>query len=246
MRLTIWDPQKGEIPANLALTNNFAATTNPTVNDDSSLKYSVGSIWINVTLDLSFQCVDATDGAAVWNQTSSTGEQNAQFAAPAGANASLTGGAAAATNGNGSSGILAGGAGDGTGRQGAAIARGYVLLVKRPALAAVTVSAVLTVAQLLSGVSANQGAAGAASYQLPLAADLDTALPEAVTGDTFEFYVANVSTVAAEDATITTNTGWTLAGSMVVASNDAATSISSATFLARKTGTGTWTLSRIS
>jgi len=48
--------------------NNFAATTDPTVNDDSSGGYAVGSFWVNVTLDTSFICADATAGAAVWHQ----------------------------------------------------------------------------------------------------------------------------------------------------------------------------------
>jgi hypothetical protein len=47
--------------------NNFAATTDPTVNDDSGYGYSVGSRWINVaTSGKPFLCTDATLGAAVW------------------------------------------------------------------------------------------------------------------------------------------------------------------------------------
>lgn len=244
--LTIWDPTVGERPANLALTNNFAATTNPTSSNDSSQGYSPGSVWINVTDSLSFVCVVSSVGAAVWLQTSSAGEQNAQFVAPDDGDASLSGGESTVTNTNGGSAALIGGAGNGTGLQGPAIVRGSVVLTKQPAAAALTTSATLTVAQLIGGaLSANQGGGAAASYQLPLAADLDAALPEAVAGDTFDVFLVNVSTVAAEDATITTNTGWTLAGSMVVASNAAATDISAGTFRARKTGAGAWTFTRI-
>ena len=46
--------------------NNFAATANATVNDDSSAGYGVGSTWINVALDTAYVCLDATVGAAVW------------------------------------------------------------------------------------------------------------------------------------------------------------------------------------
>ena len=38
----------------------------PTVNDDTSLGYEVGDIWIDETGDKTYQAVDITDGAAVW------------------------------------------------------------------------------------------------------------------------------------------------------------------------------------
>jgi hypothetical protein len=46
--------------------DNLAATTNPGVTNDVDEGYSVGSLWVNVTLDLAYICLDATDGAAVW------------------------------------------------------------------------------------------------------------------------------------------------------------------------------------
>jgi hypothetical protein len=49
--------------------DNLTATTDPTVNEDSGDGYGVGSSWANVTLDKFFICVDATVGAAVWNDT---------------------------------------------------------------------------------------------------------------------------------------------------------------------------------
>lgn len=49
--------------------DNLIATTDPTVNDDSGDGYGVGSSWANVTLDKFFVCVDASVGAAVWNDT---------------------------------------------------------------------------------------------------------------------------------------------------------------------------------
>ena len=48
--------------------HNFSATTDPTVNDDSSAGYNVGSIWINTSTKSVFQCTDATTGAAIWTQ----------------------------------------------------------------------------------------------------------------------------------------------------------------------------------
>ena len=54
-----------------SLLDKLDATVEPTVNDDSSAGYSVGSIWIDVTADNSYICVDSTVGAAVWNKTNS-------------------------------------------------------------------------------------------------------------------------------------------------------------------------------
>jgi hypothetical protein len=49
--------------------NNYTATRNP-INgvggDDASDGYSIGSIWINVTLDRIYMLEDATVGAASW------------------------------------------------------------------------------------------------------------------------------------------------------------------------------------
>ena len=46
--------------------NNYAATAAPTVDDDSTAGYAVGSEWIDVTNDASYRCLDATEGAAIW------------------------------------------------------------------------------------------------------------------------------------------------------------------------------------
>jgi len=47
--------------------NKYDATTAPGVGDDSGDGYAVGSIWVDVTGDAAYICVDATGGAAVWN-----------------------------------------------------------------------------------------------------------------------------------------------------------------------------------
>jgi hypothetical protein len=122
-----------------------------------------------------------------------------------------------------------------------------VSLEVQGAPAAKTVSATLTAAELLTKlITVNQGAAGASALQLPLATALDTALPDSVADSGFKFSLINISTVGAEDASITTNTGWTLVGNMDVASNAAAADKSVGRFFARKTATGAWTLYRIS
>lgn len=126
------------------------------------------------------------------------------------------------------------------------IVRGLPVL-KQGAPTALTVSALLTAAQLLNLLlTGNQGGAANANYQLPTAANLEAALPMGLTtNDSFDFALINISAVAAETNTITTNTGWTLVGNMVVSSNNAATLQSQGVFRARKTAAGAWTLYRI-
>lgn len=119
--------------------------------------------------------------------------------------------------------------------------------------AAKTVTTTLTAAELLTGIiTGNQGGGAAASYTLPLAADLEKALQAllgalpAAGNQSFDFSVINISTVVAEDITVVTNTGWTLVGNMVVQEGAAATgSLSTALFRARRTAANTFTLYRI-
>lgn len=54
-------------PAGLIL-DNIVATSAPTVNEDSGDGYSAGSLWVNLTTDLAYLCVDASVGAAIWKQ----------------------------------------------------------------------------------------------------------------------------------------------------------------------------------
>lgn len=111
---------------------------------------------------------------------------------------------------------------------------------------ALTTSATLTAAQLAVGLlTANQGGGATATYTLPTGALMDAAFANFRNDSSFEFSLVNISTVAAEDVTIAAGTGWTLVGNATVNSNDAATSISSGRFRARKTGVATWTLYRI-
>lgn len=64
-----WGVYAGEQAA-LLPKNNYAATANPTVNDDSGDGYAVGSTWFDTTSGDRFQCTNATVGAAVWVEVS--------------------------------------------------------------------------------------------------------------------------------------------------------------------------------
>jgi len=68
-----WDRYNSSVQVRNPFTKSeFAKTVDPTVTDDSDDGYEVGSVWINVTLDKAFICVDATVGASVWAETTPT------------------------------------------------------------------------------------------------------------------------------------------------------------------------------
>jgi hypothetical protein len=52
-----------------SLKNNLNATTDPGPDDDIRFGYSVGSKWINDTLDREFVCLGTTENNAVWKET---------------------------------------------------------------------------------------------------------------------------------------------------------------------------------
>lgn len=52
--------------------NNYSATTNPATTNDASQGYTAGSVWINLTLDEAYRCVDPTTNLAVWVNTTLT------------------------------------------------------------------------------------------------------------------------------------------------------------------------------
>jgi len=97
-----------------------------------------------------------------------------------------------------------------------------------------TAAATLTAAELVNDVITYNGAT--ANLTLPLATDVDTSVSSAKVNSSFQFAIVNTGS---NTATVVTNTGWTLVGSMAVA-----TAVSGQ-FLAVKTGTGTWSLYRI-
>lgn len=65
--------------AELGLTNvldikhKIDATQAPTVNNDVDEGYTAGSNWTDVTNDKAYTCLDNTDGAAVWTETTGAG-----------------------------------------------------------------------------------------------------------------------------------------------------------------------------
>ena len=46
---------------------NYAATGNPTINDDAKKGYSVGSDWLNTATNKWYKCRSAVIGAAAWD-----------------------------------------------------------------------------------------------------------------------------------------------------------------------------------
>ena len=53
--------------------NKLDGTSAPTINDDSSAGYSASSIWVDLTANKAYICVDATVGAAIWNEAGGAG-----------------------------------------------------------------------------------------------------------------------------------------------------------------------------
>lgn len=73
MRSTLWSTSIGDIPFNLALTNNYAGAGAPVVGNDSTQGYQAGSTWVfgaNVYI-----CTSAAVRAAVWKPLESSGGQ---------------------------------------------------------------------------------------------------------------------------------------------------------------------------
>jgi len=52
--------------------NNYLASNPPTSSADSSSGYSIGSIWIDVTSNKVYTCVDASPAAAIWSSGGAT------------------------------------------------------------------------------------------------------------------------------------------------------------------------------
>jgi hypothetical protein len=171
--VNLLDTRVGDRVLTIAAKNNLAAATDPLVTDDSSKGYEVGSTWVNVTGQRTWEAVSVAVGAAVWVPSSGGG-------AP---------------------------------------------LPIQPTPAAKTVSATLTGAEVLNGIiTGNQGAGAGAALTMPLATAMETAVAAAygaqsatVFGQSGKFSVINISAVAAEVITMTTNTGWTLVGDMTIA-----------------------------
>lgn len=185
-------------------------------------------------------------GAATGGALTVSGGVSGSGATGAGGAMNVVGGDCHSTNGNGGDVVITGGALSGSGFAGNTMNRSPIWGKKQSAPTAKTTSATLTAAEVKAGIiTINQGGAGASAQQLPTVADLETALPGFTTDDSFDISVINISVVDAEDATITTNTGWTLVGSMDFLAYNAAGTQSSGILRLRKTGAGAWTAYRI-
>lgn len=63
--------------------SKFDAIVAPTVNNDNTEGYIVGSRWVNVALDIEYACLDASTGAAFWTITTTKFQRIGWRMAPA-------------------------------------------------------------------------------------------------------------------------------------------------------------------
>jgi len=110
-----------------------------------------------------------------------------------------------------------------------------------------TAGATLTAANILGGtvevyLALTGTLAGAANAQLPTVASMVTAAPDLSNGDSYSLRIINES-AGAYTWTVTTNTGWTLTGTMTIAQNTwrdfVVTMTSATTATLQAVGTGT-------
>jgi hypothetical protein len=120
----------------------------------------------------------------------------------------------------------------------------------QPAATVLTASAMLTIAQLLTGQLEDTHATGAtATYTLPTATLMDAALPSMGVNDFFLWSFINLSAAAADTCTIAAGTNHTIVGSAVIQSQHATTGAlygASAVFRTRKSAVNTYITTRIS
>lgn len=107
------------------------------------------------------------------------------------------------------------------------------LMTTQTAPAAYTAAATLVPSDLVNGII-TLNAGSDQNLQLPLAADVDEAIPSAKVNSAVQF---SVIALGAGGATLTTNTGWSLVGVAKVTAQNR--------YAARKTGDGTWSLYQI-
>lgn len=117
-----------------------------------------------------------------------------------------------------------------------------VVLGTQSAPATATATATLTIAQLVTGIVLGSPGSSAATYTLPTVALTEATLVNAKVDSSFDFSVTNIDGSGSGVITVAVGTGWTLVGLATVA----ATAGTTGRFRARKTGTGAWTLYRLS
>lgn len=70
------DAAKAQARKNIGIPKaNYSASTPPTATDDVSEDYSVGSVWADTAGNETYRCVDATEGAAVWIESTFDGAE---------------------------------------------------------------------------------------------------------------------------------------------------------------------------
>jgi len=117
-----------------------------------------------------------------------------------------------------------------------------VVLLTQSTPATATSTATLTIAQLVTGIVLGSPSTSAATYTLPTVALTEALLVNAKVDSAFDFSITNVDGSSSGVITVAVGTGWTLVGLATVA----ATAGTTGRFRARKTGTGAWTLYRLS
>lgn len=116
----------------------------------------------------------------------------------------------------------------------------------QPDVQTATATATLTTAQTLGGILVGNPSTTAATYTLPTAAAIDTAVGNAKVGSTFDLTVINLGTSTGL-ITMAVGTGITAVGNLIVAITGSAAGVGCAgTFRFRRTGTAAWTVYRVS
>ena len=231
---------------NMALASGVTTANSTNTSGTVTIKSGLGS---NSTL--------TTAGGASGAATIGTANGGTTATGTAGAAGLVTvlggnGGAAtgAGTGGAGGNIVLTPGSG-GTSSGGTAGVDGAVyvngLAAKKQTVAGKTTTVTLTAAEIMGGIlTANQGGGAVATYTMPLGTDLAAALPaNFAAGYTFDFAITNISTNAAEIATVAGNTGTTAKGCMTVGANSGTTVHSFGLFRVVNTGAGTFDFYRI-
>lgn len=192
--------------------------------------------------------VGGTGGTGRGGHVVITGGSSGTGATGNGGQVQIAGGTALSTNGNGGDIIVTAGVLTGTGTAGWFLSRVNMTQRQRTPYA-LTTSTTLLINSMIAAdmlLTVNQGGGANSNLTLPTATNTQNNIAvSAGDDDAFDFTVINISTNAAETATIVTNTGWTLVGSMVIQANSAAGTASSAQFRARRTASAAWTLYRI-
>jgi hypothetical protein len=159
----------------------------------------------------------------------------------------IAGGAGTAGDGNGGNVVISAGAKNGSGYDGV-IRQNGVVFRKQGNPTALTTSATVTIAQLLTGIITGEHTAGATqTYTLPTGTLCDAA-GSFTTNEGFEWSLINISAAAVDTITVAAGADHTLVGNAIVQSAHASTGLLygySAKFFTRKTAANTFVTYRV-